>query len=314
MKSFKIIHPGMYTSFQDLGRPEVAKYGLPASGAMDQLSMVLANLLVGNQARCTVLETALQGLRILAHNPIQIAITGADQNPHVDKAPVPNYTALTLNAGQELFFRNIQQGCWSYIAFAGGIHSTEFLGSCSVYPSAEMGRPLEKGQCVEVLEQDDGKRRRAFSLPISYRGDVLDEQKAFRVLPGPQLDHFSKEGIETFYGKNYIVSPQCNRQACRMDGPPIALQKEPGIITDPTPPGSIQVPGDQKPIILLRDGQVTGGYAKIGILSKVDLNRLSQLRPGKKIQFVEITRKQAVELFREQKRLIQRAKSYIQDL
>src|SRR5439155_14478110 len=99
------------------------------------------------------------------------------------------------------------------------------------------------------------------TLPPHLR-PPLPPQSTIRVIMGPQTDYFTQCGIDTFLQSEYSISPRSDRQGFRTEGPPIKIAKGPDIISDPTPLGAIQVPGDGKPIILHRDGQVTGGYAK----------------------------------------------------
>jgi allophanate hydrolase subunit 2 len=117
---------------------------------------------------------------------------------------------------------------------------------------------------------------------------------------GPQDDYFTPRGIETFLNSPYRITPQCDRQGFRTEGPTIEIAKGPGIITDPIPPGAIQVPGDGKPIVLLRDSQVTGGYAKIAVVARVEMDFLGQVMPGDTIRFQRVDRRTALELLREE--------------
>jgi allophanate hydrolase subunit 2 len=121
---------------------------------------------------------------------------------------------------------------------------------------------------------------------------------------GPQEDHFTHRGIATLLNSTYRISPQSDRQAFRTEGPTIEIAKGPGIITDPIPPGSVQVPGDGKPIIMLRDAQVTGGYAKIAIVARVEMDSLVQMMPGDTIHFQCIDRQTAIDLLMEEKRCL----------
>jgi allophanate hydrolase subunit 2 len=72
--------------------------------------------------------------------------------------------------------------------------------------------------------------------------------------------------------------------------------------------GGIQVPGNGLPIILLKDAQVTGGYAKIGLVARVDLDRVGQLSPRDKVRFKFIRREEALELLKNQVQLLNEAK------
>jgi allophanate hydrolase subunit 2 len=53
--------------------------------------------------------------------------------------------------------------------------------------------------------------------------------------------------------------------------------------------GTVQVPGDGQPIILMADRQTSGGYAHIANVITIDLTLIAQMRPVDKIRFEETT-------------------------
>jgi allophanate hydrolase subunit 2 len=116
---------------------------------------------------------------------------------------------------------------------------------------------------------------------------------------GPQNDYFTRRGIETFLSGEYEITLQADRMGYRLKGPKIEHKTGADILTDATPPGSIQVPGDGMPIILLADGQTTGGYSKIATVISVDQDLLAQARPGDKVRFQRITITEAHRLLEE---------------
>ena len=58
-------------------------------------------------------------------------------------------------------------------------------------------------------------------------------------------------------------------------------------------PGTIQVPPDGQPIILMVDAQTIGGYPRLGQVIAADLPKLAQLRPGQSVQFQRVDRDEA---------------------
>ena len=58
---FKVLRPGINSTFQDLGRFGLQHLGIVASGCMDQLSFCISNKLVGNKLSEGALEFAYQG-------------------------------------------------------------------------------------------------------------------------------------------------------------------------------------------------------------------------------------------------------------
>jgi len=301
LKAFKIINPGIQTTVQDLGRSGLMKYGLPPSGAMDLRSFAIGNLLLRNPENAAALETAVQGLKLQAVTRVTIAITGADLDPWLNNHPAFQWTVFTIDEGDVLHFKKRKGGFRGYVAVRGGLDVPEVLGSRSTFVRGHIGTILRKGDVLSIGSFDAEAPENPITLRPEYRPDFSCSDP-IRVLMGPQADYFTPRGIDDFLNSMYRLSPQSDRQACRTDGPTIEIAKGPGIITDPIPLGSIQVPGDGKPIILLRDAQVTGGYAKIATVARVDMDRLGQMIPGDKIRFRRISRQTSIDLLMEEKR------------
>jgi len=303
LKVFEVIKPGIQTTVQDLGRPGLMKYGIPPSGAMDQRSFVIGNLLLQNPDKSASLETTLQGLKLQALARVTISITGADLDPWLNGQPAPQWTAFTMKEGDVLHFKKRKEGLRAYVAVQGGFNVPEVLGSRSTFVRGRIGTILHEGEILNVCPFASKALENILTLPQEYRPD-LNRIDPIRILIGPQQDYFTPQGMATLLNSTYRISPQSDRQAFRTEGPAIEIAKGPGIITDPIPPGSVQVPGDGKPIIMLRDAQVTGGYAKIAIVARVDMDRLGQMMPGDEIRFRRISRQTSIDLLMEAKRCL----------
>jgi len=76
-----------------------------------------------------------------------------------------------------------------------------------------------------------------------------------------------------------------NRVGVRLEGPTLV---EPGLhLSQPIPPGAVQVTGAGQPILLLRDHPTIGGYPVVAVVVAADLDACAQLRPGDRLSFVE---------------------------
>ena len=277
---------------------------------MDQGSLVIANLLLRNPDNAAALETTLQGLKLQALTKVTMSITGADLDPWLNDQPTPQWTAFTMREGDVLYFKKRKRGLRAYVAVHGGFDVQEVLGSRSTYVRGRIGAPLGTGEIIRSRPFDPGTGEDALTLPREYRPH-FDRADPIRVLMGPQHDYFTPGGIDTFLNSTYRISPQCDRQGFRTEGPSIEIAKGPGIISDPIPPGSIQVPGDGKPIVLLRDAQVTGGYAKIAIVARVEMDSLGQMMPGDTIRFQRIDRQKALGLLYEETQRLNRIRDLL---
>lgn len=285
MRGFKVIHPGIYTTYQDLGRRGFRKYGIPLSGAMDKCALRAANLLVGNAESEPGVEVTLQGLKMIALKPLIVAVTGADLQFSINSEYHPPWRSFLLKAGDVVQFKGRKSGLRAYLAVRGGFCPPTFMGSCSVFERGSMGTPLRKDEILEVGNVSSGSFHE-MHIPEGLFPESLD-RISIRVIMGPQIEAFTPQGVETFLQSTYRVTPQSDRMAYRLDGPRINHRGRADIISEPVVPGSIQVPNDGRPIILTVDAQVTGGYAKIATAISADLDLLAQVLPGDTIRFEE---------------------------
>jgi len=308
----EVLQPGALTTIQDRGRYGYQQYGVSVSGAMDKFSLRVANLLVGNDGGAAALEITVIGPKLKFLRELQIAITGGDLSPQINAVQAPMWQALDLKGGDVLSFGPPKSGCRAYLAISGGIDIPLIMGSHSTHLLSKLGglgRALAKGDVLEVKES----KASCFRLNPAYRFPpdlipVYGKEWMVRVVPGPQSDYFTHRGIETFLTSEYEITPQADRMGYRLKGPKIKHKLGADILTDATPPGSVQVPGDGMPIILLTDGQTTGGYSKIAVVITIDQDRLGQAKPGDKVRFQKISVVQAQRVLKEQEDQIQKIK------
>jgi len=288
---------------QDSGRRGYRKLGIPVSGYMDDYSARIANYLVGNPSNAPLLEFLLSGPTLRFNASAVFAVAG-DVEVRLNGVPVEPWTSYWAKRGDVLEVGALRSGLYGYIAFAGGIKCEPLLGSCSTYAKAGLGRPLKAGDVLNlgyaILTGRDGKR-----LPEGLWPDYSAQEITVSVVLGPDLEHFTEEGVNTFLSEAYTVTPESDRMGYRLDGKTIEhSEKGAGIVTSPLVPGSVQVPANGKPIVMMRDAQTTGGYAKIGVVISAHLHRLAQLRPGFRVRFKEVTVEEArKELLRKEKTL-----------
>lgn len=299
MKAFQVLHPGVLTTIQDLGRPGFRKFGIPESGVADRLAAQVANWLVGNQAGAALLEITLFRLELLVLNNLVIAITGADLAPHLNGRPLPLWQTVHLKEGDHLIFKGRKKGLRAYLSVRGGFQGTGFLGSRSVFARGLMGRPLKAGDILEIASPAPAEKTPKI-LPPKFIPSY-SEKESLRVILGPQEDRFTPEGIKTFLSSPYRVSSQSDRMGYRLEGPKIEHSGGADIISEPIPQGAIQVPGDGLPIILLWDAQVSGGYTKIASVISADLNYLAQVMPGDSLRFRKVSLEEAHQALKEEK-------------
>lgn len=284
----RVLDPGPHTTVQDLGRPGQLRYGIPPSGPVDRPSFIIANRLVANPDNAAGLECTLMGPRLLAQAPCAVAITGADMAVTVNGAAAPAWTTLLLLAGDVLKIGVARAGVRGYVAFSGGIDVPRALGSRATYVRGRMG-----GVQGRALVRDDVLPLARGALPRVRRvhRDAIPDWTAeptLRVVLGPQADRFSAESIAQFLGAAYEMLPQSDRMGARLKGPRLAHARGHDIISDGIALGSVQVPGDGQPIVLLVDRQSTGGYTKVATVCSFDIARVGQVKPGQRLRFTAI--------------------------
>lgn len=289
MKAVKITAPGGYTTVQDMGRCGFARFGVPVSGCLDAFSARLANLLVGNNDTCALLELTIMGPAMEIQADMDIALTGAVMPMTLNKQPVPQWTSVRAKAGDVLTIGQVSAGCRGYLAFGGGINVPQAMGSFSTYVGGSLGgfkgRPLKAGDILEIHAAplaDSPRKIPSDSIP-DYPCEV-----EVRVVPGPQGDFFHMENSPLFNAP-YMVTAKADRMGYRLQGEAISIRpdKPQSIVSEPAAPGSIQIPPDEQPIILLAE-QTVGGYAKIATVISPDLSRVAQATPGDTIAFTPI--------------------------
>ena len=265
---------------------------------MDLESHALANALVGNTADAAAVEFAHSGGEWeISGPPVRIAIAGGSFVGSIDDSPVPPHTSALLREGERLRVGGAKDAVWGYLAVSGGIQVRSELGSRSTHVRAGMGgvegRPIAAGDLLPLkgMPVDPGAR--------TLRPAITDAGAPIRVVLGPQDDYFTRESVVVFLSSHFEVTWQSDRMGYRLEGPGLEHANGFNIVSDAILPGCIQVPGNGRPIVLLRDAQTTGGYPKLGTIITPDLGRFAQLRPLSKVRFRAVTPEEGQLLRRE---------------
>lgn len=290
---------GILTTVQDEGRFGYQAYGVSTSGPLDSHAFHIANLLVGNRMEEGALEMTFIGPTLTFTCSNIVAVTGGNLTPFLDGKPFPMYRAVLIKEGQKLSFAGARNGCRGYIAFAGGLDVPEVMGSKSTLIRNKLGgiegRKLEKGDKIGFCRPKTelfGMEKRNVPADVYPQGEI-----SLRVVLGPQEDEFTEKGIRSFFWNSGVITNEFDRMGCRIEREPIEHKGDGNINTDGISLGSIQVPANGKPIIMLADRQSTGGYAKIGTVISVDLPKIAQSQPGYKVRFIEVSLELAQSLY-----------------
>lgn len=317
----KIRKGGLQTSVQDLGRSGFQKYGVIASGVMDPVAHRLANLLVGNDEQFATLEISLVGPQIQFTEDTVIALCGGDLSPKVDGTPIQMWRMLVVQKDSTLTFGEPRIGARCYLAVAGGIQVEELMGSRSTYLRAGIGgfqgRSLTKSDEIhtgettpiqrKALERNSDNEFDWLIPPVRYF-----EEPMIRMIKGKQFELFNDSSKERIFTEAFHVSGNSDRMGYRLNGPNLSLENPTELISEAVAFGSVQVPSDGNPIVLMADRQTTGGYPKIGQVASVDLPLIAQLKQGQGLRFKEISLADAQQRLIEQEQHIREIKASIQ--
>lgn len=290
MTTLEIITAPPGLSVQDGGRVGFRRFGVALSGAMDRRTLALANALVGNAPDVAAIEVTYGPATFRAvGGPLLVAFVGPGTSFEVGGVVHAGGQSLVVAPGVQITIHAAREGVFSYLAVAGGILTPPELGSRSFHLRSGIGGPaVETGRHLPCA---DMSKAAALRLPdVEWR----PEADPIRYVPGPQEKRFTDPAHATFGTTRYAIGHRSDRMAIRLSGERIAHACGHDIVSDGVMPGSIQVPGDGQPIVLMRDCQTTGGYPKIGTVISADLDRLAQCPPGNEITFAAVSQTEAV--------------------
>ncbi|MEM9076049.1 MAG: biotin-dependent carboxyltransferase family protein [Bacteroidota bacterium] len=274
----KFLKSGFYTTLQDFGRFGYRNIGVPVSGVMDELSVKKANILLGNKGEDAVLEITMTGPTLIFELPTYICLSGAQLSPTLNNEPIENYKVIKVEAGDILSYGKLESGFRSYLAVKGGFQGEKQLGSYSQYNPVTVKKCFKDGDEIPYAQ-------------IKHYEPVITELKleshldrdTIEVFRGPEFSILTDAQLEALFSKDFTISKKNNRMAYQLEGE-IDGHSE-SILTSGTLPGTVQLTSAGKLIILMKDGQTTGGYPRVLQLSEAAISTLAQKRFGDNISF-----------------------------
>jgi biotin-dependent carboxylase-like uncharacterized protein len=293
--TIEILAAGPLMTVQDLGRPGARRYGVSPGGALDAFALAAANRLVGNPPAAAGLEITAGGAALRLRRPALIALAGGDLAASLDGRPIPLWTAVLADAGATLGLAG-RRGAWgarAYLAVAGGVDVPPALGARATDLAGGFGglegRALRAGDLLPLgapaprLAPAVGQRWPEAARP------AYAAEPALRFIPGPHLECFMPDALEALAAARLRVSPTSNRMGYRVEGLRLPYARPCSLPSLGVVPGSIQVPPDGAPILLMADAQTTGGYPLVGALISADLPLAAQLLPGDTLRLAPTT-------------------------
>ena len=320
--SVRVLAPGLLTTVQDGGRRGHAAIGVGAAGAMDAVSLRLANLLVGNAQDAAALEITLRGPRLRFERDTLIAITGADIEAACGIQPVAAWRPVAMRAGSEITFGNTTHGARSYVALRGGLCHSGVLGSRSTDVNAAIGpnagRALAAGDVLPLdgnagvapalwrqVASGQAFARAAWSLDPQPWLD-LDFRQPIRAVAGTHFGALDAASQRSVFGADFRIGAESNRVGFRLGGTKLALHEPLELISEAVVPGTVQLPPGGDPIILMAEAPTCGGYPRVAQVIAVDLPLVAQRRPGDSLRFAQTSLADAQTRYLEREQALER--------
>jgi antagonist of KipI len=297
-----VARAGFSTTVQDRGRFGSRQLGVSISGALDPHSLRVVNLLAGNDENAAGLEFTSGNVRLRFDDQRLIAWCGGEYEVVASGHAIPAGHVAVLWAGDELLIGGPRRGCRGWLAISGGIDVSPVLGSRATDLRAKFGgydgRVLRDGDALPLGENSrraegwirklSGNRVAPWSAPYDWTNPARDEP-VLRVVPGADWPGFEASAHRDLTNHEFTVLPASDRMGARLEGPQLKRTDNADLLSEAVAPGTIQVPPNGHPILLLGDCQTIGGYPKIAHVITVDLAAAAQLCAGGRLHFSPIS-------------------------
>ena len=281
MRALRVLRIGPAVSIQDMGRPGLLGQGVSQGGAADVRALAEGAALLGQAPDRAALEMAGLGGDFQAEGPLRIALTGAVMTATVDGEPVAWNASHALAPGQVLSIGAARSGVYGYLHVGGGIDSPVVLGARAAHLAAGLGRAVAVADILRA--GPDAGIETGLVLDVAPRFEGGD----LRIVESFQTSRFSASLRDRFAETEFQRGSRANRMGVELknDGPGFAADGQLNILSEVITPGDVQMTGDGKPFVLLRECQTTGGYPRIGTVLPCDLPRVAQAQSGAALRF-----------------------------
>lgn len=291
--SILVLNKGWLATVQDLGRPGYAQYGINRSGAMDPLALQAGNYLVHNEGSEAALEICFPASGFLFLEPTLMVLAGAEFGASIDGKPIRPYQPAWVGTGAELHFQHKHWGQYAYLCVHGGFDLKPWLSSQSTNLKATQGgwqgRGLQKGDVLPLIKTASSIAEETRIAGYYAKLVPFYDSKAIRFIPGQHFEVLTQASQALLSIQNWKITPASDRMGYRLQGERLQLIQEQSLLSAGLSRGSIQLPPNGQPIVLMADHQTTGGYPILGQVIQADWPKLAQKGPGQSFQFQPTT-------------------------
>jgi len=301
MNRIKFLRPGLYTSIQDMKRIGYKKYGIPNSGPMDEYSHILSNWLVDNSYSSETLEINYFGPRIKFNFNTTIGICGANFDAKINDKRIQLNRSIKVKTGDILDIGVCLNGGRVYLSFSAKMKLKKSFNSYSTYEKINIGgingKKISKNDTINFKKSEEIIEKK---IPDSFQRKY-QEVSNIRVIKGVNYNIISKNSLKKL-DNEFNVSSGSDRMGIRLNGNKLKVSDKKSIESTVVSKGTIQLPPAGDPIILMSDSQSTGGYPIIGNIARVDISKVSQIKPESKLKFTFISLEESESLINFEKR------------
>lgn len=273
----------------DLGRPGLARQGIPAGGAADQYSAAVANILAGNPEDAPLIEVTASDFGFTTDRAAFLAVTGAPVTVTVGGSVRRTWEPLCVAAHERVELTGLTGGLRVYVAVNGDWRVHRTLGSCAAAPELGIRTWLRAGAAIDVR---DGYRPDGYPVfVLGARRPRFPDPLTLDITAGPDAD---ESVAETLTAATYEVKADSDDVGVRLDGPVPAGVARTDLLSKGVPAGAVELPPGKELLVLRRSHPITAGYAVIAVVTRAALSALGQARPGHRLRFRLRTIEEAV--------------------
>ena len=291
---FMVERSGIHTTFQDSGYELLQHFGITTGGIVDNNLFKIANKLLDNDLNETIIEFAYQGPRLrLEKGKAHVVVTGnvhfliCKKSEDFTKKLGETFKTYQLNEGDIIDILATKSSVYGYFGVSGGFNINKYNNSGSTLVRSAIGpndgKCIEENQLVKFNLESNKKNLKQLSYFSNHKDNTI------KVLEGPQINFFSSETIKNFFKGTFKISNDSDRMGVRLEGNEIFSENSSNIPSEGIIKGSIQIPGDGNPIVLMADHPTIGGYPKIATVILNDISKLAHLSAGKEIRFQKVS-------------------------
>lgn len=310
--SIEIVKTGVSDTFQDGGRFGFQHLGINPGGAMDFVSMKVANFLVGNDEDTATIEFCFPASALRFHAHALIALSGGDFDATINGVEIPINQVICVPPQSVLIFKKVRKGVYCYLACRGGFNVKDWLGSAStntkVMAGGYSGRSLRKGDFISFTKSDLGIEKLTV---LKWRANVSDfysDSNTIQCTVGNEFDDLTKKSQTDFQRRKFKITHQSDRMGYLLSANSLQRKSKNELLSTGVNFGTLQLVPSGQLICLMADHQTTGGYPRVAHVFSSFRTKFVQMKVNQEFSFEVVSLEEAQQAFLQQENNLTRIK------